>query len=878
MQIMARCRGFSLLEMSIVLVVIAGITAAAATMGGPMIESAKRTQTNNKLDTIEKALLAFRGVNNRLPCPADATVLPADANNVYGVEGDSATSCQSTSVYDGTSGVRTTTASPGPSANYKDAATNVVEGAVPVKTLNLPEDFMYDGWGHKFAYAVNYKLTAISAMLNESISDQAKIVVQDATGASRTNHLYSSTPSNLYTPDEAVYALVSYGMDGHGGYRRDGGRESNTGTVVAIDADELKNCHCGLNGVETTYAANYVQKELTPSFDNIVRYKVRAQMAGYDDLNTKRGGMVATLGTRINGITIGDHAGYSVVTGDINGDGIPDLIISADGANSGLGYVYVIFGSKYGFPYPLPLNALDGNNGFRLDGTIISAGLGSSLAIADINNDGYNDIIIGHSGNAGRVYVIYGGPTRKGGTAWSSNILLNTGGANILNGTDGFRLDGVSASDAVGTSIATADINGDGIPDIIIGAAGAPLSSFMGSVYVVYGGPTRKGGTAWGSATSLTSGGIINGIDGFRFDGTGVSQVIGFLVAAGDINADGYADLVMSSLSPNSVYVAFGKAQQMPQTTITTTNGSTSAIVGSFAGMYVGQTITSTNTAVNTTITACGGSNACTSTNVTLSANATATTTAPMNVTATAMNTSFINGINGLRFDGLINSFFGRALSVADFNNDGYADLIVGAPNYNGGVVYIIYGGVTPLGDPTKNWATSTYATSPGVYVVNLTGTGTGFINGTNGFRLDGVTVGDYAGAAVATSDINSDGYIDLVIGASQFSGNALGAGSVYVVYGGPTRKGGTAWGTNTSLSTGAANIINGTDGFRLDNNTATEGAGGVLSVGDINGDGALDIITAVPVKGGSAGTVYVAYGIPIGAAWPATSLFSTFK
>ena len=130
-----------------------------------------------------------------------------------------------------------------------------------------------------------------------------------------------------------------------------------------------------------------------------------------------------TNGFAINGVSVDDNSGRSVSgAGDVNGDGIDDLIIGASyadpGTTSRIGKSYILFGSETGFASSMELSDLDGSNGFLISGSNINDYFGwSSSGAGDINGDGVGDIIIGafwadpyDKMNAGQSYVIFGTP------------------------------------------------------------------------------------------------------------------------------------------------------------------------------------------------------------------------------------------------------------------------------------------------------------------------------------------------------------------------------------------------------------------------------------------------------------------------------------
>jgi hypothetical protein len=225
-----------------------------------------------------------------------------------------------------------------------------------------------------------------------------------------------------------------------------------------------------------------------------------------------------------------DHMGVSVSgAGDVNGDGYDDVIVGADEyVTNSIGHAYIFFGGAN----------MDNIADVTMKGEEKFDSFGISVSGAgDVNGDGYDDVIVGarlHTSAfgyyAGRAYIFFGGPKMD-------------------NVTD-VVLDGNQNNDFFGISVSGAgDINGDGCDDVVVGANGAyGVSNEAGYAAVFLGGKNIDG------AADLVIGGKAPG------DSLGIS-----VSGAGDLNGDGYDDLAVgASLSDaggedsGAVYLFFG--------------------------------------------------------------------------------------------------------------------------------------------------------------------------------------------------------------------------------------------------------------------------------------------------------------------------------
>jgi prepilin-type N-terminal cleavage/methylation domain-containing protein len=245
--------GFTLVELSVVLVIISLVTGMGIVAALSAIESSRQTATEMRLNEIEKALMAFRVSYNRLPCPSDNTL--ASANNSFGLEGQNPGVCNDSS----------------PASNLLHSLNGthpLAEGGVPVRALGLPNEFANDGWGRRISYSVMAAATGFDAFKSYYPRENCGSPVWGGNSASNQRM------------DYAVYTLVSHGKNGHGA-RLANGSIINAGST---NGAEQKNCRCTSTAAAAAFEATVDQPfyqnpaSTTDTFDDLVRYKSRWQM------------------------------------------------------------------------------------------------------------------------------------------------------------------------------------------------------------------------------------------------------------------------------------------------------------------------------------------------------------------------------------------------------------------------------------------------------------------------------------------------------------------------------------------------------------------------------------------------------------------------
>lgn len=537
-----------------------------------------------------------------------------------------------------------------------------------------------------------------------------------------------------------------------------------------------------------------------------------------------------------NGRNANDNLGWCVNSaGDVNGDGYDDIVAGApfaDATGTDLGRVYVFFGGAF------PNFVAD----ITLTGSMDNEHFGKAAAGGgDYNGDGYDDIIVGAPNRGpsgdGAVYIFFGGTT--------------------MNNEADIRIDGAGSSRLGGSVCFAGDVNGDGYSDVIAGAA--PVDA-AGRAYVYYGNNTLDGNFDIN---------LSNNVSGDMF---------GFSVStAGDFNGDGYSDVLVgayNSWGTGEAFLYFGGS-------VMNTSWD-QAFMGETNGDFFGYSLSSA-----------GDVNGDGFGDIIIGAWKNDYTSLDAGRAYIYYGASVPNGSCDVLLNSEMNAYDGFGCAVArggDFNGDGFDDVIVGAfgCDNNGsssGKAYIFFGGIVMdnIQDKILN----------GESADDSFGSAVGFGGDFNGDGLTEVLVGawgkdlpainggaeafnagrgylfsnslsendnpdlvinsptqiiSYFGMCVASAgDINGDGYPDVIVGASRATITHSQQGAAYIYFGGPMMD---VASPDLTVSIPENGILFGTS---------------VSSAGDVNGDGYDDFIVGAPNKHISpyyyVGAAYVYFG-----------------
>jgi hypothetical protein len=489
--------------------------------------------------------------------------------------------------------------------------------------------------------------------------------------------------------------------------------------------------------------------------------------------------------------------------GDVNGDGFDDVVVSVAFEDFGSGQAFLYLGNPNGLG-TTPAWTLESDSGFELDTVVAGAG--------DVNGDGFDDVLVGV-------------PEYSSDTAAGGAVFVYLGRSSGLAADPAWTVANDTAAALFGVAVASAgDINGDGFDDVVVGAPG-----FRGGAAFVYSGgaaglqttprwtiATKEAGARLGAA--VASAGDVNN-DGFSdlLVGAGAASTVGKislylggssasspkarwtlagnagetgfglnLAGAGDLDADGFDDVIIGSASYDSPAIA--------------NRGHILAYLGNAGGLGAGAAWMlegiQAETRLGRSVAGAGDFNADGFADVLVAD--------PNNNIGRVA--AFASPLASVKREGdQANAAFGGAVaSAGDVNGDGFSDVIVGAHLYDNGQTdegraFVYHGSASGL------------AVSPA-------------------WTAESNQAGAHFGASVASAgDVNGDGFDDVIVGAPTYDDGQTDEGLVYVYMGGAN-----------GVSSAAA-------WTRQNNQVGAQFGSSVATAGDVNNDGFADVIIGSP-------------------------------
>ncbi len=498
----------------------------------------------------------------------------------------------------------------------------------------------------------------------------------------------------------------------------------------------------------------------------------------------------------------GARFGAAVATaGDVSGDGRDDVIVGAPELTNGEvreGRAYVFLGAASGLAVLPAWTAESDQAGvFPFDA---DPELGRSVGTAgDVNADGFADVIIGAPG--------YNAPLEDEGA-----VFVWFGSASFGAGADGtpanasWYAEGDVEEAMLGSSVATAgDVNGDGRSDII---AGAPFhdvgSTFEGRAMVWHGEPGGLGPI--GSPANA---------DWYAESDQYAAHMGEVVATAGDVNGDGFADVLVSAIFYDDTGTNEGRAF---------------AWFGSPSGLgFLGNPANADWYTDGVQDEARLGMSLGTAGDVNGDGLSDVIVGAPLY----DLNEVLVDAGRAIVFEGRADGLasaapwgdegdlpgvqLGHSVAAAgDVNGDGYGDLIVGAPFYDNGETdegrVFVYIGTKDGPALAPAWTAESQQASA-----------------------------QFGGSVAGGVDVNGDGYSDVAAGAPLYDKAFRDTGRVFVWHGGPPSPG-------NDSGLGASGDPNNADGS-VDGGQAFERFGeAVANAGDVNGDGFGDLIIGAPL------------------------------